>query len=374
MKTILFIELATLLLFCVSPPALRAQETPAALIERQKIELKEEVARLLKSGTPRDRAWAAHLCVKHGLKEFTPQLESAIDEQEGPVGNPRSPRFFANQAVLDALIQLEADVPAEHIRSLYPRHPDEVVFLLAQDARKNADALLAILKGRQWSSRSLQFAILSQLVLVRAPGVVAYLMKQPATLYVTASETGTEAGIPGGAAGTDQSTGPFEVPPDFPPIGFHRFNGEQIGTVSPTNPVYCSAPVTIHRQRFVVSATGPYGTTTDDSWGGDEAYFARMVAFLDDQPDRLSDFPNYARPLKWEGPEKVHGQLFAIRRDVNRAFNSLKERLLRKGLLTRDEADGIHLDLKMTFLLDGREDRTLLLPRIPVSFGRAGHS
>lgn len=38
MKPILFIELAAFFLFCASPLVSRAQETPAALIGRQKIE------------------------------------------------------------------------------------------------------------------------------------------------------------------------------------------------------------------------------------------------------------------------------------------------------------------------------------------------
>jgi hypothetical protein len=145
-----------------APFGIRAQESPAALVERQKTEAKEEVARLLKSGTPRDRAWAAHLCLKHGLKESVAELIAALNPAVGSVrrwsSSPgcsevkdlNNEKYFseeqlqviANQAVLDALIRLDARPTANELRPYFSGHPNETIILLAREPFQNESDLL----------------------------------------------------------------------------------------------------------------------------------------------------------------------------------------------------------------------------------------
>lgn len=391
-------SLALSFLLFTFPSASRAQETPAALVERQKAEAKEEVTRLLKSGTPRDRAWAAHLCVKHGLKEFIPEIVAALDQAADISGHTdykefwsaaitaarerdfgekktpaqirataRMPAFCANQAIFDALIRLDANVSSEKVLPFFLGHPDEVVALLARDARKNATALLEILVKKRWTSRSMRFAILSRLVQSKSPGVAAYLLEQPATLFLTVSETGTKPGIVDGALGTDYSVGPFDLPPDFPPTSVYRFNR---GHVDPTNPLYCTDPIPVFLKRHESNAKGRVSGTIYDTWGSDEGYFAHIVALLDGAPDRYRDFPYYDRPLKWAGPARIKDQATVACREVHRDYENLKERLVAKGWLSRAEAGRLRLFIRMTFLADQRTDKTVPLPEIPVNFGK----
>jgi hypothetical protein len=77
-------------------------------------------------------------------------------------------------AILDALIQLEADVSAEALRPLFDRWPVQVLILLAHASEWRDDMLLSILEstsGERWAAAA------NLLLVTRSPGLARYLLK-----------------------------------------------------------------------------------------------------------------------------------------------------------------------------------------------------
>src|ERR1700754_1384184 len=103
-----------------------------------------EAARLLKSYDNRERAWGAYLAGIYGLKGQTDSLVSMLEDESLRGGGDEE--AAVRQAALDALIRLDAEVPAEALLPLYASAPDEVLILLAQSPRENQRALLTLFR------------------------------------------------------------------------------------------------------------------------------------------------------------------------------------------------------------------------------------
>src|SRR5262249_7375464 len=102
-------------------------------------ELVSRIIELLQSASLPDRAWGAYLAQKNGLKQFAPNLIDSLTT----LADDESPgAWLATSAVIDSLIQLEADVPASVILRLKPQFTAEKVILSARNPLANKDALL----------------------------------------------------------------------------------------------------------------------------------------------------------------------------------------------------------------------------------------
>lgn len=304
------------------PPVLRAQESPAALVERQKTEAKEEVTRLLKSGTPRDRAWAAHLCVKGGLVECLPALAERLSPETSfagfrelveyspttgtPAQHARNEAFLANQAILDALIQLGGSLPAQCALPLFEIHDDEIIILLLREPEKNQAALFSILNERRPRSRSQKFALYSALIAIKSPSGIMHLLKQTAHVHVDVYEDfkgGVPGGIPGGYAGVYASRVGPTIPPDFPPIVFHSLIGESPEKDDQPGTLACGPPVPVYRHMTVRRPSDEGDIGTRDVWMNDDEYTYRFLDALHVGRKKYQSFPAYDYTILCPKPE-----------------------------------------------------------------------
>lgn len=386
MKKPFIFSLALFLLFAVSP-ASRAQESPAALVEPQKTEAKEEVVRLLKSGTPRDRAWAAHLCVKGGLVEFLPTLAERLSPETffarfkelseyspttaTPAQHARNEVFLANQAILDALIQLGGRLPAERALPLYELHDDEVIILLLREPEKNQPALFSILNERRLRSRSQKFALYSALIATKSHNGIAHLLKQTAQVHVNVYEDfrdGVPGGIPGGYAGVYASrVGPV-IPPDFPPIVFHSLIGESPEKGDQPGTLACGPPVPVYRQMTVRRPGDEGHIGTRDVWMGDDEYTYRFLDALHGGRSRhYQSFPAYHYTILCPKPEQLRPKLAEIHREILKDFADLKRTLFDLNALSKDAEQSLKLRVKLS-ISDSRRNRTRPLPQIPENY------
>jgi hypothetical protein len=105
-----------------------------------------DLDRQLASGEPRDVAWAAYEIGVQKHLDMVPKLVRLLDSFEGGATADKdriSREAAAMEAVADALIRLEAELPAEAVMHLYPRFPAQTIILLSR-ASDNAGPLMEI--------------------------------------------------------------------------------------------------------------------------------------------------------------------------------------------------------------------------------------
>ncbi|HEX8290926.1 MAG TPA: hypothetical protein VF570_04170, partial [Pyrinomonadaceae bacterium] len=215
------------LLFCVAlllPTGVRAAGQEAAGARPLVTQGHAEAARLLKSQGNRERAWGAYLAGAHGLMEHAPLLVGLLEDPNIVSGGWEE--SVVRQAALDALIRLDAEVPAEKLLPLYGSSPDEVVILLARVPKQNARELLSLfnenIPDARWA------AVGNLLADARARGFAARLLarlKVSASVYVYDSEG--DRGY-GGGCGYGSGCGvAAHTPEGFPPVGYYSLSTTQ---------------------------------------------------------------------------------------------------------------------------------------------------
>src|SRR5580658_10376751 len=94
-----------------------------------------DLDRQLASGEPRDVAWAAYTIGVQKHLDMVPKLVRLVDSFAGGATADEgrvSPEAAALEAVADALIRLEAKLPADVVMHLYPRFPAQTIILLSR--------------------------------------------------------------------------------------------------------------------------------------------------------------------------------------------------------------------------------------------------
>jgi hypothetical protein len=135
----------------------------------------EDLERLLASG-PREVAWAAYTIGTQNRREMVPSLAALVGSYQGapiPDRGPMPPEAAAIEAVADALIRLQATLPADTVMRLYPQFPAQTIILLSR-ASENTAALLEIFQTTQ--SRDLWLAAGNLLALRPTPEFVHSLL------------------------------------------------------------------------------------------------------------------------------------------------------------------------------------------------------
>ncbi len=366
------------------PPVLCAQESPTAFMERQKAEAKTQVETLLKSGTPRDRAWAAHLCVKHELKECIPALLAGLNSKFGDTGwfsstglcpdvgrveleESRFPeatiQAIGNQAVLDALIRLGARPTAKELQPFFKGHPNEAIILLSRNPKEkeNEAALISFLVPE---FRNL---VVNVLAASKSKLLAVKFLQNPVTIqaWVSTPRQRQSRQIPFGTVGATITTSAPCKPSGFPPIRFYKL-------------VFPSIAVPINQK--IVTSEGQLEWKVLDFGQSHELngklysdsilpYFfpcrIQVAQVLEDAGAfrELPDFPVVSVQFPWVGSADACKRIAATCARTHRAFAELKQKFVAKNILTQAEADAIPLKIKVE-IVDDRYPARKPLPKL----------
>jgi hypothetical protein len=192
-----------------------------------------DLDRQLASGEARDVAWAAYEIGVQKRFEMVPKLVRLVDSFEGGTMADKdriSPEAAVMEGVADALIRLEAKLPADVVMHLYPRFPAQTIILLSR-ASDNSGPLMEIF--RKTESRDLWLAAGNLLTAHPPPGFVRTLLGGAVTTFSfhvvwTAPEEGATVG---GCAG-DFMMMPDENFREWPKARMYRLiHGERAGNV-----------------------------------------------------------------------------------------------------------------------------------------------
>src|SRR5262245_33521720 len=132
----------------------------------------DSISRRLRANDPKSVAWGGYLAGEHRVREAMPHLIATLE----------SPRLRqagrewkgARFAVLDALILLDAQPPADLLVRYYKEHREQVLILLSEPRAGRDDILLKSLKTE---SGILWYAIAGLLLETKASGFAAALIE-----------------------------------------------------------------------------------------------------------------------------------------------------------------------------------------------------
>lgn len=343
-------------LLCVAASSAQGQESGETKTNLPSFvrlgDVSAEAARLLKSGENVDRAWGAYLVGLHGLKEHAPLLVSLLEDESLRGGGRQE--TFVRQAALDALIRLDAEVPAESLLPLYQSEPDEVLILLARSPEKNQRALLTLFTEDATNTRWLAAGNL--LAETRAPGFAARVLgglKIEASVYVfdregehDTSGTGRNGG---GGCGGSYSSGS-----EFPPVGYYLL----VDYARRGATVLTSGPRVVYYARETNSRP-----CTFDGWlDRDAARIEYVEEILRGDGDELTNFSQSLwHELVCKDAAQCRKAFAGARDEILRAYDALVRRLLKESLLDGAEAAELKPDITLN-VSDRRVRKSFPLP------------
>jgi hypothetical protein len=313
-----------------------------------------EAARLLKSQGNRERAWGAFLAGAHGLKGQTSLVVELLEDVNVVAGGGEE--ALVRQAALDALIRLNAEVPAEKLLPLYASSPDEVVILLARAPKQNEQALLSLfveeIPDVRWA------AVGNLLAESRPNGFAARLLsglKVEANVYVYDGEGdyGHSGGCGGGSGG---GCSHFRMSDELPPVGYYTLGMDALrGAV-----VFAPGRHTVYYLRSLTQ--GPCG---DGFYGGyverDERRVEYLADMLETTTEELGLEAHSFHEVVCKEAQQCRRALAEVRDKIVGGYAEALKRLLAAGLLDPAEAAELKPDITLQ-LNDSRGRRLFSLP------------
>jgi hypothetical protein len=311
------------------------------------------VGALLKSASPADRAWGAYLAQKNDLSDIVPDLIGVLRQETLSKADP-----MLMYALLDSLIQLQAEVPPDAITALGPDLVDYQILLMSRSPEANGEALLSLMRngdGVRWR------AVSNLLTSAKAPGFAAELLTElhvKVTINVVDPDQ-AGGGIGSGYGGYRGARLGISVPADFPPTGFFEITDEALAG----NVVFAPGPHVVYYSRSVTQpgATGPRTGAIEGRLDKDSAVVEYLKVLTGASGIDLSPWETF--DVTWEGPQKLIEAIKEIKGEMKSKYQQVSAQLMTDGLLFPDEA----LAASPTFqfeLSDQRSDQSVPIPQV----------
>ena len=300
-----------------------------------------ELDRQLTSGVPRDVAWAAYNIGVQKRFDMVPKLVRLVAafEAGATVEQARvSAEAAVIEAVADALIRLDAKVPAEVVMHLYPRFPAQTIILLSR-APDNSGPLIQIF--RETKSRDLWLAAGNLLAVHSPPGFVRTLLSGAVTNFsfrVVWTRPEDEAAEGGGCAGDYMMTHDEHFR-DWPKARMYRINhGENARNVFASG---------IHPIGFSWWETTDYVDAWGDGdcseWAGKYWRTGLIAQLLGVTMSDLQVEPTVADVILFTSPAAFEERVRRAIELKSRAFGDVVGTFVERGDLTTEDSAALHL-------------------------------
>jgi hypothetical protein len=290
---------------------------------------------------PREQAWTAHSILEQRVTSRIPDLLSIVESPDSS-----SDADAARFAALDALIQLEAQVPAEvplsDLELLVDRFPTDVL-ILASRSTEDATALLLKLLDRPHNQEAFVF-IGNLLTPQRVPGFAKAAMKefcQHATIYVVNPDQPRNSG---GAWSGDSYRKADPQRAGWPEMGSYRIGGH-------------SFTRTIDRSYIDHGFDFTYANSNDNACIRAAEFLA---TYLDTSPSRLPILATETIDLPWTGERAFEAAVRAFIAQQRRGYAILGSQLAAHGYLAASDASQAQLTLRLMVSEARQHDQTPL--------------
>ena len=326
-------------------------------------QIREGVDRLFNSVLISDRAWAAYYVGKYGLKEYAPLIIDLIQQSSNDL---RDENHMGCRVFFDSLIQLDVAVSADQLMPLYKSFPDEVMILLAKSPKENQEALLSIAKqaNPQQDYRQYWLAACNLLAETEAKGFAAQLLSEMTIeLSVTVVEPNSGMGIGGGVGtGIGCGFGGTRISNDFPPIAVYLLVDEASNGRVVVAPGLCA----IYYQRTVAEAGKNAAIASGRcrvSWSKNRYVLEYLATLLRTTTDGLGFTNMPLRTITWKGGVEYRQTLQMYRKEIERGYDELKNRLIERELLSASASESLTPKITVR-VFDYRLNKRIKLPEI----------
>jgi hypothetical protein len=342
---------ASIFLLAVAALAQQAPPDPVIVMGGLENQMAPLAGAWLHNVDPRLRAWGAYVVLRDRRTEAIPDLLAMV--AGFPVVEEVATQTDVDQhdamlGVLDALIQLGAQVPAGDAQRLYPEFPVQSLILLTRSQEDTTPAFLQIFKSeRRWPAAWLVAGAL--LVERRAEGfpqAVVEGMTVHALVMVTEAGSGSRLG---GGSMCCLGGGLPRLKNEWPPVGVYAFDscGESLHSgamvlAGGTDPAYYSRQVTATYQ----SAGGSGCGCNPDQDLVREHYLTEM---LSDSSERPPVRAHVSHTIAWQDLNTYRSELVNFIGDQKHMFAELARRLGENGLVSATDAKSIRpkLDIRV---------------------------
>lgn len=332
------------LLFQTAAP----ESTPPLQKDSHSVVEHADVRSLLQSSDASRQAWGAWRAGQSNMRDTIPFLIMLVEKRlpemkwkadEIPSADRYSRSIAVNasawvvDAALDALIQLEAKLPANLISAIYEQRQAQALILLSK-LDSDADTLLLNLVSRERGVK--WFCAANMLLAHRTPGFTFFLLQDlsiKATLAISkdgsqpADRGGIGTGIGGGVAG------PSTYPPEFPPHAYYHItfakNAENV-QLAP-GPKW-----SIYYRRDVTASGSGITSTTSDIDGPNSEDRLQYISALGQKKIPLSA-AEY-KSVRWRGQKALESEKEKFKRDILARHSALVQKLVEANCLTTEEA------------------------------------
>ena len=315
----------------------------------------ESIAEQLRVNDAKSVAWGGYLAGEQRRGDLVPRLIEAL-------ASPRLQQSgiewsAARNAVLDALIQLKADPPADVLVRYYPHHREQVLILLSEPRPGRDDVLLTLLKtesGIPW------YAMAGLLLEVKAGGLAAELVRGlQLTLDVTVVDGPPREGPRTfSGAGPAIGDGGLYPAPGFPSIATYSLWDSPVrGAI-----VLAQGPQPIYYTR---EASPPDSIPSGPSSLGIEGPDARnRLKYFEELVEHWLPVEAVEEiTLKWTTAERLRTQVASHRARIVRQYREMLQLAQKANLLSLEEAKGLAPTIEVR-LEDLRRNKSTRLPDV----------
>lgn len=325
----------------------------------------------LHSPDPRFQAWGAYLILRDRHTEAIPDLLNLLAATpivDQPVAAADYARHSALVAVLDALIQLNAQVPVDEAQRIYPEFPVQSLILLSRLGDSATPILLDIFKAEQRLPAA-WLAAGNLLATRRAEGFAAAVF---GTLTVHAQVFVNDPNRLGGVFGGGNlcCMSGFYPPPrrdlPGPVVGVYMFAAcgnrvrpEETLLAAGDEPAYY---VRIPANTYYEGAGGACCTPDQDLVR--QHYLAKLLSAPSERPPLRAHLDH---DIQWQGADAYSADLLAFVASQQQLFAKLAQELGHAGLLTESEAATLRprLELQITDMRSSRDSALPALSPLP---------
>lgn len=292
-------------------------------------------------------AWYAG---EYGLERLVPDL---IDRLRFESGRPENTWKVTRRTVLDALIRLDAKVPAEVLMTgLDDELLTETLLLLARDPAANADAILTLMDRGEPGAQH-RWAAAAILLSVRPPGLAQRLVKElDARLFLTVSDEDKHL------SHFESSGGRWVTSHDiFPPRVFYYLHPEPRRGFA----VLTGGPSPVFVERFEATRSASIPDTLARNQRTDRAldHLAKLLDVPAQDLVGISDGREAC--VIWNGEEDLRIRVRQHVEAQGARFEKLVARLVAAGLLTDGETANLIPAIELV-VEDSREGDHAPLP------------
>ena len=309
----------------------------------------ESVQTRLRSDTPSELGWGAFLAAQFQYKDAVPLIVERLHSLPRLDG---SQRHYLVATMLDALIQLDARIPAETILPFYSDWTIHALVLLGSASQDRDAALLSVLRGASGEG----WAAAANLLLQTKPDGFAKALLTDLRLAVSATVSDSGTLSSGGVrASSGVGDGIGQLPDGFPPYAHYAFS-RQPGAV-----ILALGPVPVYYMR-IVRNTFQFPTWSHFSSGPS---VRDRLQYLNEllSPNRVEFHPTEYVTLRWTDDARFSAAIAAARKEVRRRYDRLIATLVQSGRLTALDAQRLPPPIDVQ-VFDLRTDRSRPLPDV----------